>query len=380
MFHEFHLVRKLGPRSVLAAILLLAASSCADQSLLTQRHSALEPPNQLSAWNLFRVSDQGLRLAQDGTHYALNTPLFSDYAQKIRTIHVPDGQQLVYNNSGAFDAPVGTIISKTFLYPKNNAMPHTVSMDTTQMAALKDVSHNSHTLLETRLLVKDVSGWIALPYKWDGEDAYLAITGDLLEVPVDDGSVLDYLIPSKNQCASCHATNHTTAALEPIGIKARHLNRHAPHSDINQLAQWVSQQQLADLPELSTVPANYPLESKGAPDSAQLDHAARSYLDINCGHCHNAQGAADTSGLLLDYQAHSKRDLGMCKPPIAAGRGSGGYFYSIVPGKGAESIMTFRLRTTDPGSMMPELGRSVAHQQGVELIEAWIDSFEGECL
>lgn len=35
-----------------------------------------------------------------------------------------------------------------------------------------------------------------------------------------------------------------------------------------------------------------------------LEHQARSYLDINCGHCHNANGAADTSGLLLDYKIH----------------------------------------------------------------------------
>jgi hypothetical protein len=111
-----------------------------------------------------------------------------------------------------------------------------------------------------------------------------------------------------------------------------------------------------------------------------LEHRARSYLDINCGHCHNAQGAADTSGLLLDYEDHPASALGLCKPPIAAGRGSGGHLYSIVPGEAEHSILSFRLATNDPGMMMPELGRSLVHQEGLEIINQWIDSMDGQCL
>ena len=58
----------------------------------------------------------------------------------------------------------------------------------------------------------------------------------------------------------------------------------------------------------------------------------------HCGHCHNANGAADTSGLLLDYADHPGDKMGLCKPPIAAGSGSGGRLYSIVPGHADQSI------------------------------------------
>src|SRR3546814_4409699 len=47
---------------------------------------------------------------------------------------------------------------------------------------------------------------------------------------------------------------------------------------------------------------------------ASLDGRARAYLDINCGHCHNEKGPADTSGLWLDVGDHPPRHLGLCKP------------------------------------------------------------------
>lgn len=88
---------------------------------------------------------------------------------------------------------------------------------------------------------------------------------------------------------------------------------------------------------------------------------ARAYLDINCGHCHNRRGPADTSGLALDASETSRVALGLCKSPIAAGRGTGDRRFAIVPGQPDESITVYRMGSTDPGSMMPELGRSLAH-------------------
>ena len=99
---------------------------------------------------------------------------------------------------------------------------------------------------------------------------------------------------------------------------------------------------------------------------------AHAYLDINCGHCHNRRGPADTSGLALDASETSRVALGLCKSPIAAGRGTGDRRFAIVPGQPDESITVYRMGSTEPGSMMPELGRSLAHDAGVELIRRWI--------
>jgi len=54
--------------------------------------------------------------------------------------------------------------------------------------------------------------------------------------------------------------------------------------------------------------------------------------------------------------------------------------YSIVPGHPKASILSFRLETNNPAMMMPELGRSLVHNEGVELVSSWIAELEGECI
>jgi len=72
-------------------------------------------------------------------------------------------------------------------------------------------------------------------------------------------------------------------------------------------------------------------------------------------------------------------NFGRCKMPIAAGTGTGNRKYGIVPGKPDESIFIFRMASTNPAVMMPELGRSLPHTEGVTLIESWIETLEGDC-
>ena len=71
--------------------------------------------------------------------------------------------------------------------------------------------------------------------------------------------------------------------------------------------------------------------------------------------------------------------LGVCKPPIAAGQGTGGRFVSIHPGKPDQSILSYRMESLELGAMMPELGRATVHREGVELIKAWIEAMPSEC-
>ena len=104
-----------------------------------------------------------------------------------------------------------------------------------------------------------------------------------------------------------------------------------------------------------------------------LDNRARAYLDINCGHCHIPGGSADTTGLYLNLIEENQEKLGIFKKPVAAGRASGNLKYSIVPGHADDSIMLFRMKSLDPGIMMPESGRALADDTGIKLIKNWID-------
>jgi hypothetical protein len=52
----------------------------------------------------------------------------------------------------------------------------------------------------------------------------------------------------------------------------------------------------------------------------------------------------------------------------------------VVPGQPDDSILVFRMATDDPGSRMPELGRSLVHTEGVDLVSEWITTLGGECV
>jgi len=374
--------------------LLLFALLC-----LAACHHGMEPvafhddgyPAKLSDWHVVEARDGVLQLNEGVVPYELNTPLFTDYAHKLRTIWMPKGVSAKYSPTDTFDFPVGTIISKTFFYP----IPKNGARNATDVARTYDTSRDfiapgqglnlaeAH-LIETRLLIRRKDGWLAIPYVWNAgqTDAMLARTGDVqaLTLVSDSGERenFNYVVPDQSQCASCHARDWTTRTIQPIGPKARHLNRDYRYADgdENELAHLIRVGYLAGAPS----PADAPRNANWMDTHASLDARARAYLDINCGHCHNPKGAANTTGLTLDIATPEDRHIGICKPPTAAGQGTGDHLFDIVPGHPDDSILPYRLSSTETGTMMPELGRSTMHREGVALIKAWIAAQSGDCM
>ena len=111
-------------------------------------------------------------------------------------------------------------------------------------------------------------------------------------------------------------------------------------------------------------------------ESGSIEERARALIDINCAHCHRLGAPGETSGLFLNIEETDPTRLGIHKPPVAAGRGSGDLDYTIVPQYPDQSIMIYRMESTDPGIMMPELGRKLVHKEGVELVKKWIQEME----
>jgi len=288
--------------------------------------------------------------------YRISTPLFTDYAFKSRFIVLPEGKKIRYINSEKFDFPVGTIFIKTFYYPFDFRTPEI-----------------DWRLIETRLLVHTPEGWTGYPYVWneDQTDAMLEIAGDRQKVSwVDErgkSQTVNYLVPNFNMCKGCHVIDNV---FQPIGPKPRLLNCDNTYdgSVQNQLEKLIENEMVVNLPRVSDIPVTAEWDD----NQFTLDDRARAYLDVNCTHCHNVKGPAKTSGLFLDYTKKDKTKLGVFKPPVAAGRGSGGLQYNIVPGRPDESIFIFRMESTDPGILMPESGRKMVHKEGVELIREWI--------
>ena len=350
-------------------------------------------PAKLSDWQVVYRDGRNLALNEGVVPYDLNTPLFSDYAHKLRTIWMPRGTSAKYNADGSFDFPVGTIISKTFYYPRSvraardtNAVARTYDQSTEFSDAgsgERGLKLSNVHLIETRILVRRQGGWEALPYVWNSAqtEAVLARTGDAkpLELVSEDGSkeAFTYVVPNENQCAGCHVADLKTKQIAPIGTKARHLNREYPYTsgNENQLVHWTKLGYLTGAADPASAPKNADWRDAAQP----LDARARAYLDVNCGHCHNAKGPANTTALDLTIFAAADRYLGVCKPPVAAGRGTGDHFFDIVPGSPQDSILPYRLRSNEPGVMMPEQGRTTTHVEGVALIERWISALRGTC-
>lgn len=319
------------------------------------------PHDRLSEYRLFTGNPADLRPNDRVLPYDLNSQLFTDYAEKARFVWMPEGVTGVYRDSSVFDLPHGTILVKNFYYP-----------DSVPAGSFPGIRH----LVETRLLVHERSGWKGYPYVWDESqtDARLSITGGEQSVSIlgRDGNprTIRYLIPNANQCRSCHSID---GQMRPLGIATRHLNKdfHYPEGPENQLLRWVDAGYLdqARSPDNAERMADY-----HDPASGTVEQRARAMLDINCGHCHSPRGAGGTSGLFLHFHEQNPAALGVMKPPVAAGRGSGGLRYSIVPGKPDESILVYRMLSNEPGIMMPEYGRTIVDEEAVELIHEWIEA------
>lgn len=287
--------------------------------------------------------------------YALNTPLFSDYAGKHRFLYVPQGGYADYATNAVLDFPAGSVILKTFTHAPDLSKP------------------SQSKVVETRVLVRKKSGWVGYPYVWndDQTDAVLTIEGASIESKLkhEDGKTetFTYLVPDKNQCKKCH---EGLGGMAPIGPKVRNINRLAEGSAINQLTVLAEAGILKGLPsDMASIPQGAVWDD---PKSGTLDRRAREYLDNNCAHCHSPTGPARTSGFYLNIEETVPVKYGVCKNPVAAGPGAGGRPYDIVPGNPGQSVLVYRMESTVAGTKMPELGRSLAHTEGVKLITDWV--------
>ncbi len=334
-----------------------------------------EYPHRLSDWQLLQITGKHLEGHHESTVYDLNSSLFTDYAHKYRSVWTPPGLTGSISNDGTLVLPTGSVVTKTFYYSRQHGQLEHAAV--TNAPAVR-LNLDEVRLIETRLLVKTEAGWQGLPYIWNEEqtDATLEITGGVVPLDVSGLGQFNYIVPDFNQCQGCHVTNVATGSLWPIGLKAKHLDKPYSYSwqGLNQLQYLADRHALFGL-KAAEYQANADWQALHEP----LERAARSYLDINCGHCHSRTGPADTSAMFLTMEETDLIHLGVCKPPVAAGQGTGGYLFGINPGNGQESILTFRMQSDDPGAMMPELGRSLVHVEGVQLIAEWIDEMAGDC-
>ncbi len=339
---------------LLASLLLLAACSAAGKGAPRPDMDVIlasDPAPNLSDYGLF--ADMALASPAQGVlPYDLINPLFTDHAAKHRFVFVPEGEATAFHETDVFAFPVGSVLVKTFAFAPDMRAPE-----------------DAQWRVETRLLIHKADGWAAYPYIWNEAqtEAVYSPAGKRIGIETisPDGEALQlrYAVPNQNQCKTCHQAGKDIA---PIGPKARHL------AHDGQLERWEAAGILSGLPEGVTG------EPYAFDPAAPLDLRARAWLDVNCAHCHKADGSASNSGLWLASTETGAARIGILKHPVAAGRGSGGLKQVIVPGDPDASILLYRMASTEPGVAMPELGRSVTDPDSLALIREWIAAMETE--
>ncbi|MCC7337484.1 MAG: c-type cytochrome [Pirellulaceae bacterium] len=315
------------------------------------------PAQKLSEYGLFQDLAKQV-LAAGVVPYQLNVTSFVDHATTTNFIYLPPDQPATYRADSPFDFPVGTILVQNICFPHDVREPA-----------------KGHKLVETRLLIHKNFGWTGVPYLWnkDHTDAERAVIGGKTEITLiaKDGQSQTFLYytPDMNQCKRCHTNNEQ---MVPIGVTARNLNRgiEIDESNINQLDHWHALGLLDGIPDDRDSIAKLP-------DWRDANHGSvaarsRAWLDANCAHCHSPGGPAIVSGLDLSFDQTQPIRFGAYKPPVAAGRGSAGLRFSILPGKPDQSFLLRRVSSTELGVMMPPLGRSLSDDDAYELLSQWI--------
>jgi uncharacterized repeat protein (TIGR03806 family) len=314
------------------------------------------PYPRLSDYGFFAVPLKDQQTVAGVLPYQPASTLFTDYALKKRFVWMPSGKKAKYVSDGkVLDFPIGSVLIKTFYY--DHVQPE-----------------QKTEIIETRLMVRKADGWIFAEYVWkpDQSDALLDMKGSYRDISWKNeaGTLFNahYRIPSEVECFTCHKFNEQPI---PIGPKPQNLDNNYSYAEgsSNQLQKWID--------------AGY-LESTGLPphinatvdyrDSTQpLDLRLRSYLDINCGHCHQEGSHCDYRPIRLAFsETGDLQNIGVCVVPD---ENIGEQLkYIIMPQHPEHSEMYYRLSSTDAGVRMPLLGRSIVHKEGVELLRQWINT------
>jgi len=331
------------------------------------------PYAKLSDYKFFEGDMKVQKPALNVLPYEPASSLFTDYAHKKRFVWMPKGSKATYNSDGkALELPVGAVLIKTFYYEN-----------------VQNISNvGGSRIIETRLMIRKADGWIFANYVWNAEqtEATFDLDGSVTAISwIDENNIpksANYEIPSNVQCIICHKTKTTVNGAEvttniPIGIKPQNLNFNYNYGSTikNQLTKWIEEGYLQGGFALPTA-ANSTVDYKDT--SKSLDQRARSYVDINCAHCHQTERHCDYRPMRFAYNetANNATNMGVCVEtndmqgfPASLGR-------IVAPGNIYKSMLYYRLNTTNPSYRMPLHGRTIIHEEGITLMEQWINGLQ----
>jgi uncharacterized repeat protein (TIGR03806 family) len=327
-------------------------------------------PRQLSDTGLFASVEQH-HPAAGVIPYAINAQQWSDHTLAERWLAIPGDGKIKISDKGNWQFPDGSVIAKT------------VSLDHVRTGSGAAATFQTRRL-ETQVLHRESGSWHPYTYVWNDAqtDATLADanglsrTLNILDPSTEIGTREQaYRVAGRRECVLCHnpwvearTTTFGVQSASLLGVHTEQLNRDFVYDGerANQLAtfahiglldatsdQLVKAARLADPYDLS----------------ADLNDRARSYLHVNCAHCHQANaGGAATIVLSGDVSLEEAR--------LLDARPSQGTFgitdaRIVAPADPFGSVLLYRVSKLG-GGRMPRLGSHAVDDRGVKLLHDWI--------
>ncbi|MCO8122397.1 PQQ-dependent sugar dehydrogenase [Stieleria sp. TO1_6] len=319
-------------------------------------------PRLLSRTGLFRDLDR-LTPAPGVVRYQPTATMFRDGLQGDRIVAVPTDQPV---DPAKNQYPVGTVFANT------------LSRQVVDLSGRKRQER-----IETQVLLFDGLNWNPYTYRWNESqsDAELVpASGARRELRLDDPRfgvrTIQHRFAARDQCSTCHHVfNQGGMSLTPENLSRSEQGTPPSPAHPDPLHQFRSWGALVESGYVT--PARSPARQRLVdPTDPQynLNERARSYLAMNCGHCHRPAGGA-SSGLHLRRSDSNEQMSALDVVPSQGDFGIGAAAKLIAPGHPELSVLLYRLATAGPGSM-PRLGCQEPDLEGAKLLWDWIAAME----
>lgn len=309
--------------------------------------SKLVPAPALAAGSFPQLLSQtGCVQAADATKpasgmipYSVQSPLWSDGADKQRYFAIPDGMTIAVDGERDWDLPIGSVAMKTFSV--------------------------GGARIETRLFMRhDDGNWAGYTYEWnaDGKDATL-LAGSKTK-PLTESQAWAY--PSRDQCLQCHSK----AAGGTIGLETAQLNGDTTYDTTHRISNQIATlDHIGVFSAAMATPDTLPRLANPTGDGS-LEDRARAYLHANCSHCHRPDGGGQ--GTMDLRYSKSLAETSTCNADNTQGPINGATKL-IVPGDPAMSLLSVRMHAQD-SKRMPPVAVSITDEAGAKVVDDWIAS------
>lgn len=327
-----------------------------------QPASTAEFPRRLSETGLFASTAEQIPAA-GVIPYEINAHHWADGTESQQWIALSgDSQLTMYANS---DWKTGQV-KDHFEFPHDAVLAKTISYRDAESDGV------ANRRLETQVLHRHGDDWNAYNYVWNDEqtDAILQdnVGSDreikIVDTEQDQGFRTQvWHHASRDECSLCHIWSAGTVH----GFKLNQINRVDADGKRNQLERLENTGIFA-VPVRRVDPIASPYDPQ-----ASLAARARSYLHMNCAHCHRRGGGGTAAFELVGNLPLEKLDLVDARPT----QGDFGITNPKVVASGDpyRSVLMYRMIKSGRGRM-PQFGPTLIDQRGVRLIHDWIASMK----